>query len=499
LIELTLLHLVLTPLAWLRRTLELRPTTYAPLMLPQAQPLLEAIGDLRLRVLYLKARKACPAYAKFLRASGYRERRPWRLADVPVTTKENYVKAYSIESRCFGGRLGGRGDVIDESSGSSGMPNNWVRNARERADVKRILQLSYGLLHGDPRCELLNCFALGPWATGMNVSMSLADVGILKSIGPDAKKLENTLRLFGPDYRYIVFGYPPFLKAFVDATDLDLAAYTIDLVVGGEGISESLRAYLRKRFRSVVLSYGASDLEINIGVETEWTIALRARCAGDPDLCRALFGRDTPPMIFQYNALDYRVETTPEGEMVFTICRDSGAAPKLRYNLKDIGGAYTYRALTEKLAARGVAASSLAACFGCFPILYVYGRSDLTAAFYGAKVYPADVEATLLQHPALARAISSFQFSSYEDERVNRRLAIALELATDLAPEALAVAATELPVVFYRGLAKSNQDFREVSRLFGADAIEVTLFPNGTGPFAGADIRTKRQYIKPSG
>src|SRR5204863_1767743 len=112
-------------------------------------------------------------------------------------------------------------------------------------------------------CLLLNCFALGPWATGMNVSMSLVDVGILKSIGPDQKKLENTLSLFGTGYRYLVFGYPPFIKSFVDTTALDLSQYHMDLVVGGEGISEGLRAHLLKSFQSVISSYGASDLEIN--------------------------------------------------------------------------------------------------------------------------------------------------------------------------------------------------------------------------------------------
>jgi phenylacetate-CoA ligase len=94
--------------------------------------------------------------------------------------------------------------VIDESSGSSGVPNNWVRSAEEREDVKRILQLNYQLIYRDSCCILLNCFALR-WATGMNVSMSLVDVGILKSIGPDQKKLENTLEIFGRDYRYLVF------------------------------------------------------------------------------------------------------------------------------------------------------------------------------------------------------------------------------------------------------------------------------------------------------
>ncbi len=494
--ERLLLYMFLVPLAWIRRLLELSPPTYGLLMLSQAQPFLEWVGRRRARLLYLKARACCPAYGRFLNEQSYREKRTWELADLPVTTKENYVKAFTIEARCFGGALKGSGTVIDESSGSSGMPNNWVRNAQERFEVQRVLQLSYGLMYGDPRRILLNCFALGPWATGMNVSMSLADVGILKSIGPDTSKLENTLRTFGPSYRYIVFGYPPFVKAFVDTTKLDLHPYHLDLVVGGEGISEPLRVYLRRHFRSVVSSYGASDLEINIGVETDWTIALRNRSFGDPELCTSLFGRDVPPMIFQYNPVDYVVERLESGEMAFTICRENGAAPKIRYNLKDLGGTYSMREITRRLAARGIKASDLASRFGFFPILYVFGRSDLTAAFYGAKVYPADFEAALLEHPTLGRAIASFQFSSYEDERVDRRLAVELEVAESGALADIPLPET-LAEVFYQGLSRANQDFREVSKMFGPDAIRVTVHPHGSGPFAGADIRLKHQYVKP--
>jgi phenylacetate-CoA ligase len=267
-------------------------------------------------------------------------------------------------------------------------------------------------------------------------------------------------------------------------------------VVGGEGMSEGLRRYLLKSFRTVVSAYGASDLEINVGVETEWTIALRARCAEDAALCRDLFGRDTPPMIFQYNALDYHVETTAAGTLVFTICRDSGAAPKIRYDLKDIGGGFTFRALAKQLVAHGLDPGRLVARHACFPILFVYGRADLTAAFYGAKVYPADFEATILGHPQLAPAVASFQFAVIENERLDRRMAIDLELVEDAAPEALGVAARDLGAIFYAGLAASNQDFREVSRLFTAAAIDVTVHPCGTGPFAGADVRIKRQYVR---
>jgi phenylacetate-CoA ligase len=58
----------------------------------------------------------------------------------------------------------------------------------------------------------------------------------------------------------------------------------------------------------------------------------------DQELSAALFGRELPPMIFQFNALDYLIETTPEGELLFTIGRQTSAAPKIRYNLHDLGG-----------------------------------------------------------------------------------------------------------------------------------------------------------------
>jgi len=495
LLERLLLRVVIYTLGLLRWLLGRTPRSYAVLTVEPLQPLLEPIGRLRAREVFLKARDECPAYRAFLDEHGQARASGRRWAELPVTTKENYVKRWSIEERCYGGRLSGRGQMIDESSGSSGLPNNWVRSADERKDVKRLLQISYGLMYGDPRRMLLNCFALGPWATGMNVSMSLVDVGVLKSIGPDAQKLENTLRVFGPRYRYLVFAYPPFAKAFVDSTSLDLSAYHLDLVVGGEGISESLRAYLLRTFRSVLSSYGASDLEINIGIETPWSVALRGRCAADPALCGELFGRDAPPMIFQYNPLDYRVETLENGEMAFTVCRMNGAAPKIRYNLKDVGGTWSYRALAGRLQERGIDAGALADPHGCFPALYVFGRADLTVAFYGAKIYPSDLEAVILGDPRLARRVRSFQFASYEDAAVNRRLAIDLERAPGAADLGEELDAATLARCFHRGLAACNQDFREVTRMFGPDALDVRWFDTGAGPFEGADIRVKARYI----
>jgi phenylacetate-coenzyme A ligase PaaK-like adenylate-forming protein len=493
LISRLLAQVTLTFLWLVRIFISVDRRTYMLLGAGPLQPVLASIGIMRARAVYLKAKDRCPAYRRFLEANGYKQRGGWKLSSLPVTTKENYVKKYTIEARCYDGRIPASGVVIDESSGSSGVPNNWVRSVEEREDVKRILQLNYQLIYRDSGCILLNCFALGPWATGMNVSMSLVDVGILKSIGPEQKKLENTLEIFGSDYRYLVFGYPPFIKSFVDSTQLELSKYRMDLIVGGEGISESLRTYLLNYFQSVISSYGASDLEINIGVETPLTIKLRRLCLKNRELCSKLFARETPPMIFQYNALDYIIETDANGELIFTIGRQTSAAPKIRYNLKDCGGVMSYKELASKLATEDIKMKNLAARQSRFPILFVFGRSDLTVPFYGAKVYPSDMEEIINAHPTLVKQINSFQLSSYEDQKINRRLKIYLETIKEF--ESDLPSAESLRNLFFDALCQVNQDFREVTRMFDRNCIEIEVHAFETGPFSGRDIRIKNKYI----
>lgn len=467
--------------------------TYLILFAPRLQPFLAFVGRVRAFAVFERARRECPAYREFLKAENYQSENVWRLENVPVMTKENYVKKYTLEERCYGGAIPAPGSVIDESSGSSGVPNNWVRSASERKDVKRVLQLNYEIIYNDKSCILLNCFALGPWATGMNVSMSLANVGILKSIGPEAKKLENTLRLFGAKYRYLIFGYPPFLKAWLDETELDLSLYRIDAVVGGEGMSEGLRSHFLKFFNSVVSSYGASDLEINIGVETELTIALRRLCFQNRSLSEKLFGRETPPMIFQYNAADYIIETNAEGELIFTITRFEGAAPKIRYNLRDSGGCYVYEDLSAHLKSEGFEIAELAERQSAFPILFVHGRNDLSVPFYGAKIFPHDLEEIINTNPALVGRINSFQIKSDESPDLKRTLKIHLEKVR--LPKNDLPAGEELHELIFAELCRVNQDFREVTKMFDRNQVEIYLHDFETDMFAGRDIRIKNKYI----
>jgi len=83
-------------------------------------------GRWRARAAFYRAARRVPAYRHFLRSSGYRGGSP------PETDKENYIKRYRTERRCDGGRIPERDVTIDESSGSTGSPYNWVRTGRER-------------------------------------------------------------------------------------------------------------------------------------------------------------------------------------------------------------------------------------------------------------------------------------------------------------------------------------------------------------------------------
>ena len=89
-------------LLWIiRRIISLDRRAYMMLSAGALQPLLARIGMLRAHAVYLKAKDHCPAYRAFLESQDGRKDRRWRLSDLPITTKENYVKKYSLVDRCY--------------------------------------------------------------------------------------------------------------------------------------------------------------------------------------------------------------------------------------------------------------------------------------------------------------------------------------------------------------------------------------------------------------
>src|SRR5581483_10878640 len=121
--------------------------------------------------------------------------------------------------------------------------------------------------------------------------------------------------------------------------------------------SEALRTYLRRAFRQVYSSFGASDLEINIATENDFTIAFRRLLVEQPELGEALELPDhgSLPMVFQYNPLDYLIDTT---------------APKLRYCIHDLGCVRRFPRVREALSTLGGRPEQLDPAWLDLPLLF---------------------------------------------------------------------------------------------------------------------------------
>ncbi len=466
--------------------------TYRLLFAPViGESLRERISRRRAAAVFWRARRTVPAYRAFLEETTGRSRFR-ELADIPIMDKDSYIRRHSLEATCRGGKLPQVGAVLDESSGSSGTATNWVRGKAERTATRRLIQYSARATFGDASFVLLNAFALGPWATGMNVSMSLVERCLVKSIGPDIAKLVATLETLGPRYRYIITGYPPFLKLLCDQAQIDWSAYEIYAVVGGEGMSEPLRASLNRCFRKTISSFGASDLEINMAVETDFTIAVRQAIAANPALGDDLFGsHDSLPMVFQYDPLNYLLETDPFGNLVCTLNRLSNVSPRVRYNIHDRGLVRRRSWVEQVLADHGVAVPSARPKL-MLPLLFHWGRQEHAVTFYGSKLTPEDLQHAVLRVPVLAAAIAELAFHPFEDATANRQLEIWLETK----PGCTLGVTEDLQRDLRRALAEVNQDFRESIKMVPADRMPmVRIYATGESPMSHQDPRIKKRYI----
>lgn len=445
-----------------------------------------------------------PAYTDFLNRRGW-VFRYFDLSTYPETSKGSYVTAYPEEQRCWRGRIEVTGSVVDESSGSSGTPFNWVRGRRELNTVHKNLAGYTTLVFPSRRRFVINAYSMGAWATGTNTGIAMAKVAMVKNTGPDLAKIVDTLTHFGPGFEYIVTAYPPFLKHLrdaLDAADFPWNEFRISGLVGGEGMTEALRDYLEERFVKVRSGYGASDLTIGVAGETDLSVWLRRRLRVDEALRARLLGPDEHrlPMVFQYNPLETYLETNADNDVVCTVNSTSVMAPKVRYNIGDEGRLHPFPDVLAALEpdVRPEALDAWSTDRMRLPFLFLFGRRDSTVSYMGANIYPQDVEYGLYAGNPMAHLIAGFCLELVEDPDLRSRPVVNIRLRpgavfADAARRDLERRCADGVVAH---LASASRDFAESLREDPSAArVEVRVFDHDAGPFAGADNRIKNVYL----
>jgi phenylacetate-CoA ligase len=494
-----LLRLLLPPLDRLFNFLGPRYRPFIWLVSSVPPRVLAEIGRWRAVRTAADAYRRVPAYRTFLDEHGVSET-AFRALDLPAMDKDGYIRRFTIDDRCVGGHLPARDAAIDESSGSTGTPYNWVRTLRERRTSHIFISHFARYCFGDEPWITINAFSMGAWATGINMGVALERNSVVKNTGPDLDKILHTLEFLGSHRRYLMCGYPPFLKHVIDAArerGFPLQDFSLMALVGGEGMSEGLRDYISPVFSPVYSGFGATDLEIGIAGETPLSVAIRRAARADDDIRHVVFGADSRlPMLFQYNPLSHQIIVNDDGELVFTIARPHVLSPRVLYNIRDEGGVATFSEMEERL---GVAGTSTEKILGPvarkpirLPFVWVYGRKDSTVSVMGANIYPEDVEQALYDEPELAAQTHSFCLSLSEGEHGAVRPCFSFEIRGDVSDALRAEFAARIP----ERIRLLNADFRTAVAEH-ADSVRpvVELYRLGEGPFAVDSAKIKQTRI----
>lgn len=454
-------------------------------------------GLRRARLAADRAWRLVPAYRQFLSQHGL-STTDVPFEQLPVMNKDSYIKPFPTEQRCVNGSFLSPGVAIDESSGSTGTPYNWVRGIderrRSRLEMARMIDFALG---ERPRIAI-NGFSMGAWATGVNMGEALELHSVVKSTGPDLEKILHTLQFFGPKPGYFICGYPPFLKLVLDSMlqrGFPVREYELHGLVGGEGMSEEFRRYLLRYFKSCYSGYGASDLEMGIAIETPETIAIRGLLNDRPDVRAALLeGDHRVPMVFQYNPLSHYMETNERDELIVTLNYSQVLSPRIRYNIGDEAKLYRRAVLHQRLRELGHTINTPGELTINMPYLFLFGRRDQTISIMGANIYPEDVERVLFAQPELSSGLASFMISVEDKGQGSVYPRLCVEWLTDAPPT------LPLPALATRikdGLIELNLDFRNaVSEYSEALDFELQVHGFGQGPFAGRARRIKNRYLE---
>lgn len=445
---------------------------------------------------YRRAAKKVPAYQEFLKANNAK---PQTFNQVPPMDKESYIKNNTLENTLIDGKLP-KGGQIDTSTGTTGVPTVWVRSAQERSLNRRVINIIKKEVIGD--AIFINAYVLGSLSTGLTVHNALVDKSLLISTGANSEAVLRMIKEFGKNnQKLVITGYPSFMLGFLDyaeAQGVDLTTYNLVAVVGGEGISERARDRLtvNGHFKKVISSYGASDLDINIGFENDFTVGLRKKCLENPLLAKQLFGKKKgSPMIFQYNPLFYYIESNEKGQLLYTSASGRKVSPRVRYNSHDIGMVMTSDELMAKMKDYNI---DFELPSNNLPFLFVWGREGISASYYAAKILPEELENAIQEIPDLADQVENYALHTYEDAKAVKRLGFFIELKKDADADTLQDQTEELNEAILDYIREHSFDFKQMDDVAiknGGDRPTLTIFRNGNGPMANQPAHKKKQYI----
>lgn len=451
---------------------------------------------------YRTAVERVPAYRRFLeRELGQvREVRSIEeFAQLPLTDKHGYICKFPLPEICLDGTLAGKHAIV-KSSGSFDKPVYWPQlPEQERGFERWVLDDLDALLNirKEPALAVVT-LPLGSLVAGELVTWTLRSAAIehrcLTLLTPGAQLDEAALILerFSPYFaQSILFGYPPFTKAVLEAAQrigVPLAERRVSLRLAGDGYSESYRDQCmqllgapERRSWQIWSSYSSTDFG-RVGRETPLCVAIR-RLLHRSGKAAAVLGSTVLPSVMQYNPQSFYLEVV-EDELVITRHQ---AVPLVRYRTGDRARLLSYSEMMARLQDAGLDPMAYLKEHGLrdglcaeLPFLLVDGRADGGLKLFCTEAYAnitlEQVRESIDSSPLLREKLTG----NFQLERIGgdaeQLLGVHVEIRSGAEPVDLPAIARALA----SELAHRNKEFADLLALRKEDALpRISPLPEG--------------------
>lgn len=401
--------------------------------------------------LFHEAAERVPAYKDFLKKHHIKPETIKTLQDfkqVPVMTKENYLKKYPFKDLLWDGDTSSA-HVISMSSGSSGEPFYWPRGQQSAEEClalhETLFNQNFKTLE-KPTLVII-AFAMGTWIAGTYTLQAMTELAAkghkIVTITPGIDKIAviRILQQLSPQFEQtIIFGYPPFVKDIIDSAveaKVKLHDMNVKCVFAGENISEKWREYMldkmkaRDEFFTTATIYGTADAGL-LGNETPMSIYARRLAMKDDQLLHTLFPGTTilPSLVHYEPKLRYFEEI--DHYLVFTV---NNSLPLIRYQIMDQGRLISHAEIVKAIEDRGYKIPAAIKAIPQEAYIAIYGRTDIATIFYALNVYPENVKYGL-ENRALQKFVTGkFRLKTiFDDQTQEQTLHLYVELKNKVTP-----------------------------------------------------------------
>lgn len=450
--------------------------------------------------LFYEASERVPAYRKFLKKNKISPDKIKNFTDlqtVPATTKDNYLRKYSLEQLSWDGVLNSSDNnslVFTSTSGSTGEPFYFSRNGAVDQQAAAIHELFFKNSKFSSKSPTLVvvCFGMGVWVGGVITYQAFEITGRgdypISIITPGINKEEifKVLRQLSPHFKQtILAGYPPFLKDVIDEAEdrkINLKKLNLRLLFAAEAFTENFRDYLAKKtkLKNVLIDtmniYGSADIGA-MAFETPLSILIRKIALKNPKIFRDIFSDISKmPTLAQYIPSFISFDTKDSGIHI----TGNSSIPLVNYSIGDHGGTFTFTQIKDKLLSHGIDIYKEAKRFKIkdymyqLPFVYVYERIDMSTTLYGLQIYPETIKEALIKKPFDEYLTGKLTLISKFDVNHNQYLEINLELRKR--KELTNVQKTQLLNQIINNLRTKNSEFRELSNFLKERAVPKLVF-----------------------